>query len=426
VADLAALRAAVARLGGKPEAVDPSIPVDLVIDHSVIVDEFGTAQAFARNVDYEYQRNGERYAFLRWAQSAFGNFTVVPPGAGIVHQVNLEYLGRVVVTRDAFAYPDTLLGTDSHTTMIGGLGVLGWGVGGIEAEAAMVGEPVGMTAPVVVGVKLTGAMPDGVTATDLVLALTELLRRHGVVAKFVEFYGPGLASLTVADRATISNMSPEYGATEGIFPVDEQTLAYMRASGREEAHIDVVERYCKEQGLFHEAGGPDPTYSEHLEFDLGSLEPSVAGPRRPQDRVPLPALKDVFRQELERYRAAVAASAGDIRRKSHDAPELAHVPVALNGDRSEVSDGSVVIAAITSCTNTSNPTVMVGAGLLARNAVARGLHVEKTVKTSLAPGSPVVMDYLTKAGLVEPLEKLGFYLVGFGCTTCIGKSGPLP
>jgi aconitate hydratase len=425
VADLAAMRAAVARLGGRPEAVDPRVPVDLVIDHSVIVDEFGTAQAFARNVDIEYERNRERYAFLRWAQSAFGNFTVVPPGAGIVHQVNLEYLGRVVVTRDGLAYPDTLLGTDSHTTMIGGLGVVGWGVGGIEAEAAMVGAPVGLTTPVVVGVKLTGEMPEGVTATDLVLALTEMLRRHGVVSKFVEFYGPGLASLTVADRATISNMSPEYGATEGIFPVDEQTLRYLRASGRDDAHIDLVERYCKEQGLFHEADGPEPSYSENLEFDLGSLEPSLAGPRRPQDRVPLPSLREVFREELERYRSALAASSGDIRRRSHDTAP-AHVPVALNGDRAELSDGSVVIAAITSCTNTSNPTVMVGAGLLARNAVARGLRVPKTVKTSLAPGSPVVMDYLQKAGLVEPLEALGFYLVGFGCTTCIGNSGPLP
>ena len=427
VADLAALRAAVARLGGSAEAVDPRIPVDLVIDHSVIVDEFGTAQAFARNVDYEYERNGERYAFLRWAQSAFGNFTVVPPGAGIVHQVNLEYLGQVVVTRDGVAYPDTLLGTDSHTTMIGGLGVLGWGVGGIEAEAAMVGEAVGMTAPVVVGVKLTGHMPDGVTATDLVLALTELLRKHGVVAKFVEFYGPGLQHLTVADRATIANMSPEYGATEGIFPVDDQTLAYLRASGRDEGHIALVERYCREQGLFHEAGQPDPAYSESLEFDLGTLEPAVAGPRRPQDRVPLPSLRETFRAELERHRAASEASSGGIRRRSESTElEIAHAPVALNGNRAELSDGSVVIAAITSCTNTSNPSVMVGAGLLARNAVQRGLTVDPTVKTSLAPGSPVVMDYLRNAGLVEPLEKLGFYLVGFGCTTCIGNSGPLP
>ena len=424
VADLAALRSAVARLGGKAEAVDPSIPVDLVIDHSVIVDEFGTAQAFARNVDREYERNGERYAFLRWAQTAFGNFTVVPPGAGIVHQVNLEYIGRVVVARDGVAYPDTLLGTDSHTTMIGGLGVLGWGVGGIEAEAAMVGEPVGMVSPVVVGVKLTGHMPEGVTATDLVLALTEMLRRHGVVAKFVEFHGPGLASLTVADRATISNMSPEYGATEGIFPVDEQTLTYLRSTGRDEAHVDLVERYCRQQGLFHEADQPEPTYSETLEFDLSTLEPSMAGPRRPQDRVPIPALRETFRTELERFHAAAATEEGSIRRR-HE-PSIARVPVSLNGDHAELADGSVVIAAITSCTNTSNPTVMVGAGLLARNAVARGLRVDKTVKTSLAPGSPVVMDYLRNAGLIEPLEALGFYLVGFGCTTCIGNSGPLP
>jgi len=427
VADLAALRAAVDRLGGDPEAVNPKIPVDLVIDHSVQVDAFGSGSAFARNVELEFERNRERYAFLRWAQKAFDRFRVVPPGAGIVHQVNLEYLAHVVFTAEqdgtTVSYPDTLLGTDSHTTMIGGLGVLGWGVGGIEAEAAMLGEPIGMLVPTVVGVRLDGAMPEGSTATDLVLAITELLRAYGVVGKFVEFYGPGLESLTVADRATISNMSPEYGATEGIFPIDAQTITYLRNTGREEGHVDLVERYARAQGLFHEPNAPDPVFNEHLTFDLASLEPSLAGPRRPQDRVALAGVGQRFRDELPRFKSSAGGGAVDIRRKTE--PALTQATVALNGDSAQLSDGSVVIAAITSCTNTSNPSVMVGAGLLARNAVERGLSVSPTVKTSMAPGSPVVMDYLTNAGLVGPLEALGFHLVGFGCTTCIGNSGPL-
>jgi aconitate hydratase len=410
VADLAALRAAVARHGGPPQAVNPKIPVDLVIDHSVQVDAFGSAGAFALNVEREYERNRERYGFLRWAQQSFDRFRVVPPGAGIVHQVNLEFLASVVFSERPHsrlvAYPDTLLGTDSHTTMIGGLGVVGWGVGGIEAEAAMLGEPIGMVVPTIVGVRLDGRMPEGATATDLVLTITELLRAHGVVGKFVEFHGPGLASLTVADRATISNMSPEYGATEGIFPIDAQTITYLRSSGRDDAHIELVERYARAQGLFFEKETPQPVYNESLSFDLGSIEPSLAGPRRPQDRVALGGVGERFRTEL--------------------AHEPASLDVRFNGDSAKLSDGSVVIAAITSCTNTSNPSVMVGAGLLARNAVARGLQVGPTVKTSLAPGSPVVVDYLRSAGLTEPLESLGFYTVGFGCTTCIGNSGPLP
>jgi aconitate hydratase len=410
VADLAALRAAVSRHGGPAQSVNPKIPVDLVIDHSVQVDAFGSAGAFALNVEREYERNRERYAFLRWAQQSFDRFRVVPPGAGIVHQVNLEFLASVVFTEQphgqVVAYPDTLLGTDSHTTMIGGLGVLGWGVGGIEAEAAMLGEPIGMLVPTIVGVHLDGRMPEGATATDLVLTITELLRAHGVVGKFVEFHGPGLASLTVADRATISNMSPEYGATEGIFPIDARTISYLRSSGRDDAHIDLVEQYARAQGLFFDEESTQPVYNESLSFDLGSVEPSLAGPRRPQDRVALGGVGKRFRTEL-----------------AHDPGST---DVKLNGGSAKLSDGSVVIAAITSCTNTSNPNVMVGAGLLARNAVARGLSVGPTVKTSLAPGSPVVVDYLRSAGLDEPLEALGFYTVGFGCTTCIGNSGPLP
>ncbi len=427
VADLAAMRASVARLGGDATRVNPKVPVDLVIDHSVIVDAFGSRDAFARNVELEYQRNGERYAFLRWAQRAFRGFSVVPPGAGIVHQVNLEFLGRVVYTGEVdgrpVAYPDTLLGTDSHTTMIGGLGVLGWGVGGIEAEAGMLGEPIGMLPPVVVGVRLDGSMPQGVTATDLVLAITELLRSHGVVSKFVEFYGPGLASLTVADRATISNMSPEYGATEGIFPVDAQTLTYLRSTGRPDDLVELVERYTKAQQLFHGDSGIEPEYDEQLVFDLDSLVPSMAGPSRPQDRVALPDVGERFRSELGRFRGTSSADSLQVRRRAR--ADLIHASVQLNGKASDLADGSVVIAAITSCTNTSNPSVMVGAGLLARNAVAKGLSVGPTVKTSMAPGSPVVIDYLRNAGLIEPLEALGFHLVGFGCTTCIGNSGPL-
>jgi len=423
VVDLAALRSAVARLGGDVRSVNPKIPVDLVIDHSVIVDSYGTAGSFARNVELEYERNRERYALLRWAQTAFDRFRVVPPGAGIVHQVNLEYIASVVFRDGDTIYPDTLLGTDSHTTMIGGLGVLGWGVGGIEAEAAMLGEPISMLAPIVVGVRLEGAMPEGSTATDFVLAITEMLRQHGVVGKFVEFYGPGLHTLTVADRATISNMSPEYGATEGIFPIDAQTIAYLRNSGRDEAHVELVESYARAQGLFHEPDAPDPTYSELLTFDLGSVEPSLAGPRRPQDRVALGSLGERFRTELPKFKPS-GPEVSAIRRRSDDV-DIASAHVSMNGSSDELKDGSVVIAAITSCTNTSNPTVMVGAGLLARNAVAKGLTVGPLVKTSMAPGSPVVIDYLTNAGLIEPLEKLGFFLVGFGCTTCIGNSGPL-
>jgi aconitate hydratase len=403
VADLASMRAAVQRLGGDPSRVNPQIPTDLVIDHSVIVDVFRTPDAFLRNVELEYERNGERYAFLRWAQQAFRDFSVVPPGAGIVHQVNLEYLATVASRSGDVVYPDTLVGTDSHTTMIGGLGVLGWGVGGIEAEAAKLGEPLMMTMPSIVGVRLSGSLQRGVTATDLVLAITELLRKHGVVGRFVEFFGPGLGTLSVPDRATVSNMSPEYGATEGVFPVDQQVLEYLRASGRDEALVDLVERYYRAQGLFHEPDGPEPGFPDLIDFDLGSVEPSVAGPKRPQDRVALPGVPAAVGKELEARGRPAPANSGR-----------------------ELTDASVVIAAITSCTNTSNPGVMVAAGLVARNAVDRGLMVPWWVKTSMAPGSPVVISYLKESGLLEPLEKLGFGLVGFGCTTCIGNSGPLP
>ena len=427
VADLAAMRAALERLGGKPSRVNPIIPVDLVIDHSVLVDFFGGRDSFQRNVELEYERNRERYAFLRWAQRSFNDMTIVPPGAGIVHQVNLEFLARAVSTGErngeTIAFPDTLVGTDSHTTMIGGLGVLGWGVGGIEAEAAMLGEPVTMLTPVVVGVRLDGALPTGSTATDLVLAITELLRKHGVVAKFVEFYGEGLASLSVPDRATISNMSPEYGATEGVFPIDDQTLAYLRSTGRPDDLIDLVERYTKEQGLFHTSDSEHPTYSESLTFDLSTVVPSVAGPKRPQDRAGLADVPRVFFDELSVLRGS---HAGGNDNGTAETPSPKHVTVTTPAGNADLADGSVVIAAITSCTNTSNPSVMVGAGLLAKHAVARGLKVPATVKTSLAPGSPVVEDYLRRAGLLEELEKLNFYLVGFGCTTCIGNSGPLP
>jgi len=413
VADLAAIRGAVERLGGDTSRVNPRVPVDLVIDHSVIVDFFGSREAFERNVGLEYERNGERYAFLRWAQKSFRKMRVVPPGSGIVHQVNLEFLADVVMTgADGVAYPDTLVGTDSHTTMIGGLGVLGWGVGGIEAEAAMLGEPVTMLTPAVVGLKLSGSMPSGATATDLVLTLTEMLRAHGVVGKFVEFYGPGLAALTVADRATIANMSPEYGATEGFFPVDAQTIAYLRATGRSDDLVDLVERYCKEQQLWHDHGA-EPVFGEMLDLDLSTIEPSLAGPRRPQDRVVVGEVGRTFRREL----AALRDEDGE--------PAIRKIPVSLPAGSTHVGDGTVAIAAITSCTNTSNPSVMIGAGLLARNAVARGLRVDPAVKTSLAPGSPVVIDYLKRAGLLDDLEKIGFFAVGFGCTTCIGNSGPL-
>jgi aconitate hydratase A / 2-methylisocitrate dehydratase len=398
VVDLAALRAAVDRRGGEPGRVDPLVPVDLVIDHSVQVDAFGSDRAYARNIEHEYERNGERYQLLRWAQRAFQNFRVVPPGMGICHQVNLEYLGRVVQVRDGVAFPDTLVGTDSHTTMINSIGVLGWGVGGIEAEAVMLGQPLYLTSPQVVGVRLLGELRTGVTATDLVLTLTEQLRRHGVVGKFIEFFGPGLGSLTVADRATLSNMSPEFGATAATFPVDSQTLRYLSDTGRPQEQIDLVERYTREQGLFRTGEEAAPPYTETLDLDLDAVVPSVAGPRRPQDRVSLPQVGRSF------------ADAFGV--------------TAENG--SKLGDGSVVISAITSCTNTSNPALMVAAGLVAKKAVERGLDRRPWVKTSLAPGSRVVVGYLERAGLMAPLDRLGFNLVGFGCTTCIGNSGPLP
>ncbi|MGH3370892.1 MAG: aconitate hydratase, partial [Nocardioidaceae bacterium] len=405
VVDLAAMRAAVERAGGDPSRVNPFVPVDLVIDHSVQVDEFGSQQAYARNIDWEYRRNRERYALLRWAQQSFDGFSVVPPGLGICHQVNLEHLARVVLVRDGVAFPDTLLGTDSHTPMINGLGVLGWGVGGIEAEAAMLGQPIFLTPPVVVGVRLTGGLPAGSTATDLVLTLTEMLRRHGVVGKFVEFFGSGLSSLTVEDRATISNMSPEFGATSSLFPVDHRTLEYLQKTGRGET-VDLVERYAQEQALFREDEDPDPTFSEALELDLSTVEPSLAGPRRPQDRVSLAGVRQSFVDAF--------------------ADRLGDASTAVGRRSGRVGNGSVVIAAITSCTNTSNPSVMIAAGLLAKKAVEAGLATKPWVKTSLAPGSRVVTRYLEQSGLLPYLEKLGFSLVGYGCTTCIGNSGPLP
>jgi aconitate hydratase len=426
VVDLAAMRSAMQRAGRDAALIDPRIPVDLVIDHSVQVDVFGSDRAYHANIEREYERNGERYALLRWAQQAFGNFTVVPPGMGICHQVNLEHLSRVVQVRDGVALPDTLCGTDSHTTMVNGLGVLGWGVGGIEAEAAMLGQPMYLPTPVVVGVRVTNSLPAGATATDLVLTLTEMLRRHGVVDKFVEFCGDGLSSLTVADRATLSNMCPEYGATSALFPVDAQTLRYLAMTGRPGEHLELVERYCREQGLFREDGAPVPVFSELLELDLASVEPSVAGPKRPQDRVSLGDVWESFHAVFHPDEEPPAAT--ELARFNGEggvhAPGAGGTAVAERA-AVRVGDGSVVIAAITSCTNTSNPSVMVAAGLLARNAVAAGLAVPPHVKTSLAPGSRVVTDYLRRAGLLEPLEQLGFYLVGYGCTTCIGNSGPL-
>ena len=414
VVDLAAMRDAMADLGGDPARVNPLVPADLVIDHSVQVDAFGTPAAFAFNVAREYERNGERYQLLRWAQTAFRDLRVVPPGTGIIHQVNLEFLATVVADREdavgRVAFPDTLIGTDSHTTMINGLGVLGWGAGGIEAEAALLGQPVYQPMPRIVGVRLTGELPSGSTATDLVLVVTEMLRGFGVVESFVEFAGDGLAGLSLADRATIANMSPEFGATATLFPVDDETLAYLRLTGRSAERIALVERYTKDQGLWREPG-PGPDFDALLTLDLSTVEPSVAGPRRPQDRVVLPALPASFHAAFPQTGGVDAAAAA--------------IPVQVDGERGEVGNGSVVIAAITSCTNTSNPTVMVGAGLLARNAIARGLTVGPTVKTSLAPGSRVVTSYLEAAGLMEPLETLGFALAGYGCTTCIGNSGPL-
>ncbi len=416
VVDLAAMRDAMAALGGDPNRINPLSPAELVIDHSVQVDVFGSADASARNAEIEFQRNEERYEFLRWGQQAFDNFKVVPPDTGIVHQVNVEYLARTVFTLEAdegtWAYPDTLVGTDSHTTMVNGLGVLGWGVGGIEAEAAMLGQPVTMLIPQVVGMRLTGKLPEGATATDLVLTVTQILRAHGVVGKFVEFFGDGLNGLPLADRATIANMAPEYGATCGIFPIDEETLAYLRLSGREEAQVALVEAYARAQGMWREAGAPEATYTDVLELDMSTIVPSLAGPKRPQDRIALDSAADSFRTLL--------AEATDKRTGTGKAT------VKGPAGEFEMTDGAVVIAAITSCTNTSNPSVMLAAGLVAKKAVARGLAVKPWVKTSLAPGSLVVTDYLQKAGLIEPLQQLGFHVVGYGCTTCIGNSGPLP
>ena len=434
VVDLAAMREAMQALGGDPTKINPLIPAELVIDHSVVADVFGSPDAFSRNVEIEFQRNKERFAFLRWGQQAFSQFKVVPPGTGIVHQVNIEYLARVVMNRDGVAYPDTCVGTDSHTTMQNGLGILGWGVGGIEAEAAMLGQPISMLIPKVVGFRLTGELPSGVTATDLVLTITELLRKHGVVGKFVEFYGDGVAAVPVANRATIGNMSPEFGSTCAIFPIDQNTLDYLKLTGRPEQQLALVEAYAREQGLWHQ---PDheARYSEQLELDLGTIVPSIAGPKRPQDRIALADAKVAFRDALPNYvsetsldngldgtfPASDPVSAGDGTRASHP------VQVTLDdGTETEVDHGSVVIAAITSCTNTSNPSVMVGAALLAKNAVDKGLNRKPWVKTTLAPGSKVVMDYYERAGLLPYLDKLGFNLVGYGCTTCIGNSGPLP
>ena len=461
VVDLAAMRDAMDELGGDATAINPLVDVDLVIDHSVQVDAFGNPRAFAINAEREFERNHERYAFLRWGQEAFDNFRVVPPATGICHQVNLEYIAQVVWSRERdgakVAYPDTLVGTDSHTTMVNGLGVLGWGVGGIEAEAAMLGQPISMLLPQVIGFKLTGALPEGATATDLVLTVTEMLREKGVVSKFVEFFGPGLSGLGLADRATIGNMSPEFGSTCAIFPVDAETLRYLEFTGRPTELIELVDAYSREQGTFHDADSEDATYSDTLELDLGDVEPSIAGPKRPQDRVPLASAKPAFLEALEEenadaakrlgssYDSAVAESfpASDPPGEDHNgadgrprAPATAAVaeretPDAIDvtledGTKVELDHGRVVIAAITSCTNTSNPSVMVGAGLLARNALEKGLQRKPWVKTSLAPGSTVVTDYLDKSGLTEHLNELQFNLVGYGCTTCIGNSGPLP
>jgi aconitate hydratase len=445
VVDLAAMRDAMRRMGGDPKKINPLLPAELVIDHSVQVDQFGGPLAFQANADLEFARNRERYAFLRWGQKAFRNFKVVPPDTGIVHQVNLEYLARVVFTDEQpaganpRAYPDTLVGTDSHTTMINGLGVLGWGVGGIEAEAAMLGQPVSMLIPQVVGFRLYGKLCEGATATDLVLTVTEMLRKKGVVGKFVEFFGEGLAALPVADRATIANMAPEYGATCGIFPVDAETLRYLRFSGRPEALVRLVEAYCKEQGLFHTAQTPAAAYSDTLELDLGRVEVSLAGPKRPQDRITLSGVKKSWEGSLEGFLATAKGSrplaqvlGAQNSGTGSRVPDPLNHPAGMpgNGDleraAAELKHGSVVIAAITSCTNTSNPSVMLAAGLLAKKAAERGLHTKPWVKTSLAPGSKVVTDYLIDAGVMRALEQLRFHLVGYGCTTCIGNSGPLP
>jgi aconitate hydratase len=452
IVDVAAMRSAMHDLGGDPAKINPTIPAELVIDHSVQVDSFATRLAIATNVDRDYERNGERYAFLRWGQGAFDNLKVVPPNTGIVHQVNLEYLARVVEERDGVAFPDTLVGTDSHTTMVNGLGVLGWGVGGIEAEAALLGEELSMLVPQVVGVRLSGRLREGATATDLVLTITELLRHTGVVGKFVEYFGPGLAGLALADRATIGNMSPEYGATCGFFPVDELTLTYLRLTGRPDDRVTLVEAYCKENLLWHDET-VEPEYSQVVELDLASVEPSLAGPRRPQDRVPLTEAKDSFLDSLQSFGGGYGNGTVDkavedtfpasdpaswqepgvhvtdpevVPVATAERPHLRSVRTELDGEELEVRDGSVVIAAITSCTNTSNPQVMLGAGLLAKKAVELGLERKPWVKSSLAPGSRVVTDYYEKAGLTPYLEALGFHTVGYGCTTCIGNSGPLP
>ncbi len=434
VVDLAAMRDGMIRLGGNPDRVNPLQPVELVIDHSVQVDFFGRSDAFQLNAELEFARNRERYSFLRWGQNAFRNFRVVPPDTGIVHQVNIEYLARVVfrdvVNGRVVAYPDTLVGTDSHTTMVNGLGVLGWGVGGIEAEAAMLGQPMSMLIPPVVGFKLTGAMPEGATATDLVLMVTERLRKHGVVGKFVEFHGPGLGNLTIADRATLGNMCPEYGATAAMFPIDEMTLDYLTLTGRSPAHVRLVEAYAKAQGLFREAG-TDALYDETIELDLSAVEPSLAGPKRPQDRVALTKAKAGFQTSLpammaeKKAKPSKAAAVAVLDRPS-DTGRAETDSTTFSGALDQLDHGAVVVAAITSCTNTSNPSVMIGAGLLAKKAVERGLSRKPWVKTSLAPGSKVVTDYLDKAGLTPYLDALGFNLVGYGCTTCIGNSGPLP
>src|SRR5689334_15171497 len=458
------MREAVVELGGDATRINPLVPAELVIDHSVIADLFGTPDAFVRNVELEYERNVERYQFLRWGQTAFDEFKVVPPGTGIVHQVNIEYLARVIFARNGLAYPDTLVGTDSHTTMVNGLGVLGWGVGGIEAEAAMLGQPVSMLIPRVVGFKLTGELPEGSTATDLVLTITEMLRQHGVVGKFVEFYGAGVSAVPLANRATIGNMSPEFGSTAAMFPIDEETITYLKLTGRSAEQVALVEAYAKEQGLWHDASR-EPVFSEYLELDLATVVPSIAGPKRPQDRVAITDAKEAFREALPTYApdgdddpddaadsgSTVDESVEESFPASDPASPFAHgngqagrphtavsgnraagraskpTPVTMeDGTETEVDHGHVVIAAITSCTNTSNPQVMIGAALLAKNAVERGLASKPWVKTTLAPGSKVVMDYYEKAELTPYLEKLGFYLVGYGCTTCIGNSGPLP
>ena len=439
VVDLAAMREAVAALGGDPQRINPLVQADLVIDHSVQVDSFATLSASRTNTTLEYERNQERYVFLRWGQTAFRNFRAVPPEQGICHQVNLEFLAGAVLEKDGVVFPDTLVGTDSHTTMINGLGVVGWGVGGIEAEAAMLGQPITMLIPEVVGFKLTGTLREGATATDLVLTVTQMLRKQKVVGKFVEFYGPGLDALALTDRATIANMAPEYGATIGFFPVDAETLAYLRFSGRSEQQVALVEAYCKAQGIFREPGMPEPEFSATLELDLGAVEPSLAGPKRPQDRVPLTAMKKTFRASLvdllPKDFAKVDGAAKDAYLAASDAasaseaalaPALRKAEVARGDESYTLRHGAVVIAAITSCTNTSNPAVMLGAGLVAKKAVERGLVTRPWVKTSLAPGSRVVTEYLREAGLLPYLEALGFHLVGYGCTTCIGNSGPLP